>query len=102
MRPPQQIARLGRFTVDLLVKVTREMFGQNLPSIGITTDMFARLTEKIIYTVKLKKKKKNDIVESADFMKDAVSLENMSKAEHITLCGFPKVKQIELRIPPIQ
>lgn len=35
-------------------------------------------------------------------MKDAVSLENMSKAEHITLCGFPKVKQIELRIPPIQ
>lgn len=35
-------------------------------------------------------------------MKDAVSLENMSKAEHITLCGFPKVKQIQLSLPPIQ
>lgn len=32
-------------------------------------------------------------------MKDAVSLENMSKAEHITLCGFPKVKQIQLNLP---
>lgn len=35
-------------------------------------------------------------------MKDAVSLENMSKAEHITLCGFPRVKQIQLSLPPIQ
>lgn len=29
LQPPQQTARLGGFTVDLLVKVTREMFGQN-------------------------------------------------------------------------
>lgn len=35
-------------------------------------------------------------------MKDAVSLENMSKAEHITLRGFPKVKQTQLSLPPIQ
>lgn len=35
-------------------------------------------------------------------MKDAVSLENMSKAELITWCGFPKVKQIQLSLPLIQ